>query len=162
MHCLSIRTGAPFQSFLGGMARTGVVVSRHGPQLANSVFLPPGDIRLSAVSLWVMSREMRAALLDTMSKREDNDVPTTMLTFGLWCFYMPVASQSMLMAKGLLQSSSIKYGQTRPVVMIMVLQCRIHYCKLDQHCQMVCLPHISCNELHASNSFRIARLAFGV
>lgn len=41
---LSMTARAPFTSFLGAMARTGVVVSRHGPQLANSVFLPPGAI----------------------------------------------------------------------------------------------------------------------
>lgn len=33
---------APFESYLSVMARTGVLVSRHGPLLANSIFLPPG------------------------------------------------------------------------------------------------------------------------
>ena len=33
---------APFESYLSVMARTGVLVSRHGPFLANSIFLPPG------------------------------------------------------------------------------------------------------------------------
>lgn len=37
-----MNAGAPFQSFLGAMARTGVLISRHGPLLANSMFLPPG------------------------------------------------------------------------------------------------------------------------
>ena len=34
---------APFESYLSVMARTGVLVSRHGPFLANSIFLPPGE-----------------------------------------------------------------------------------------------------------------------
>ena len=34
--------GAPFASFVAAMARTGVLVSRHGPLLANAAFLPPG------------------------------------------------------------------------------------------------------------------------
>jgi len=34
--------GAPFPSFLAAMARTGVLVSRHGPLLANGMFLSPG------------------------------------------------------------------------------------------------------------------------
>jgi hypothetical protein len=33
---------APFASFLAVMAGSAVVVSRHGPLLANSIFLPPG------------------------------------------------------------------------------------------------------------------------
>ena len=33
---------APFESYLSVMARTGILVSRHGPMLANSIFLPPG------------------------------------------------------------------------------------------------------------------------
>lgn len=33
---------APFESYLSVMARTGILVSRHGPLLANSIFLPPG------------------------------------------------------------------------------------------------------------------------
>ena len=33
---------APFESYLSVMARTGILVSRHGPFLANSLFLPPG------------------------------------------------------------------------------------------------------------------------
>lgn len=36
--------GAPFSSFLSVMARTGVLVARHGPLLANSIFLPPGAV----------------------------------------------------------------------------------------------------------------------
>ncbi|BDA48143.1 hypothetical protein COCOBI_11-4020 [Coccomyxa sp. Obi] len=35
---------APFESYLSVMARTGVLVSRHGPLLANSIFLPPGAV----------------------------------------------------------------------------------------------------------------------
>lgn len=41
---LSMTARAPFPSFLGSMARTGILLSRHGPQLANSIFLPPGAI----------------------------------------------------------------------------------------------------------------------
>ena len=33
---------APFESYLSVMARTGILVSRHGPFLANAIFLPPG------------------------------------------------------------------------------------------------------------------------
>ena len=33
---------APFESYVSVMARTGILVSRHGPFLANSIFLPPG------------------------------------------------------------------------------------------------------------------------
>lgn len=33
---------APFESYLSVMARTGVLVARHGPLLANAMFLPPG------------------------------------------------------------------------------------------------------------------------
>ncbi|KAK9837380.1 hypothetical protein WJX84_006958, partial [Apatococcus fuscideae] len=33
---------APFQSHLTAMARTGLLVSRHGPMMASSIFLPPG------------------------------------------------------------------------------------------------------------------------
>ena len=33
---------APFESYLSVMARTAILVSRHGPFLANSLFLPPG------------------------------------------------------------------------------------------------------------------------
>lgn len=33
---------APFESYLSIMARTGILVSRHGPFLSNSIFLPPG------------------------------------------------------------------------------------------------------------------------
>jgi hypothetical protein len=35
-------TRAPFESYLAAMARTGVLVARHGPLLANAMFLPPG------------------------------------------------------------------------------------------------------------------------
>ena len=34
---------APFESYLSVMARTGILVSRHGPFLTNSIFLPPGE-----------------------------------------------------------------------------------------------------------------------
>lgn len=37
---------APFESYLAVMARSAVVVSRHGPLLANSIFLPPGGLPL--------------------------------------------------------------------------------------------------------------------
>lgn len=38
----SLTPGAPFRSFVSLMSRTGVLISRHGPQLANALFLPPG------------------------------------------------------------------------------------------------------------------------
>ena len=33
---------APLASYMAAMARTGVLVARHGPLLANAAFLPPG------------------------------------------------------------------------------------------------------------------------
>lgn len=33
---------APLASYVAAMARSGVLVARHGPLLANAVFLPPG------------------------------------------------------------------------------------------------------------------------
>ena len=39
---------APFESYLSVMAKTGILVSRHGPFLANSIFLPPGKDLLQA------------------------------------------------------------------------------------------------------------------
>eukprot|EP00884_Botryococcus_braunii_P000707 jgi/Botrbrau1/10637/Bobra.154_1s0026.1 len=42
----SITSGASMQSFIHAMARTGVLVSRHGPLLANTMFLPPGAVVL--------------------------------------------------------------------------------------------------------------------
>ena len=33
---------APFESYLAAMACTSVLVARHGPLLANAMFLPPG------------------------------------------------------------------------------------------------------------------------
>lgn len=42
----SVTPGAPFSSFVAAMARTGVLVSRHGPLLANTMFLPPGAVVL--------------------------------------------------------------------------------------------------------------------
>lgn len=33
---------APLASYVAAMARTGVLVARHGPLLANAAFLPPG------------------------------------------------------------------------------------------------------------------------
>ena len=41
--------GAPFPSFVAAMARTGVLVSRHGPLLANAAFLPPGAAHSGAL-----------------------------------------------------------------------------------------------------------------
>lgn len=38
----TVTARAPFESYLSVMARTGILVSRHGPLLANSIFLPPG------------------------------------------------------------------------------------------------------------------------
>ncbi len=38
----SLTPGAPFRSFVSLMSRTGVLISRHGPQLTNVLFLPPG------------------------------------------------------------------------------------------------------------------------
>ena len=54
---------APFESYLSVMARTGILVSRHGPFLANSIFLPPGQ----KVSLPGMSEVMNVS--DCMSSR---------------------------------------------------------------------------------------------
>lgn len=34
--------GAGFASYVAAMAKTGVLVARHGPLLANALFLPPG------------------------------------------------------------------------------------------------------------------------
>ena len=42
---------APFESYLSVMARTGILVSRHGPFLANSIFLPPGKDHLWAQAI---------------------------------------------------------------------------------------------------------------
>ncbi|KAK9799429.1 hypothetical protein WJX73_010108 [Symbiochloris irregularis] len=42
----SVTAGAPFASFVGVMARTGILISRHGPLLANVMFLPPGAMVL--------------------------------------------------------------------------------------------------------------------
>ncbi|KAK9806815.1 hypothetical protein WJX72_003692 [[Myrmecia] bisecta] len=42
----SITTGASFPSYVAAMARTGVLISRHGPLLANTMFLPPGAVVL--------------------------------------------------------------------------------------------------------------------
>lgn len=38
----SVTPGAAFPSFVAAMAKTGVLVARHGPLLANAMFLPPG------------------------------------------------------------------------------------------------------------------------
>ena len=56
---------APFESYLSVMARTGVLVSRHGPFLANSIFLPPGKRHSPQINLdWdCFSRSL--ALLDS-------------------------------------------------------------------------------------------------
>ena len=35
----------PLASYVAAMARTGVLVARHGPLLANAAFLPPGGLR---------------------------------------------------------------------------------------------------------------------
>ncbi|KAL4433026.1 hypothetical protein ABPG77_006453 [Micractinium sp. CCAP 211/92] len=42
----SVTPGAAFPSFVASMAGTGVLVARHGPLLANAVFLPPGALVL--------------------------------------------------------------------------------------------------------------------
>ncbi|KAL4858773.1 Translation initiation factor IF-2 [Chlorella vulgaris] len=42
----SVTPGASFPSFVASMARTGVLVARHGPLLANALFLPPGAVVL--------------------------------------------------------------------------------------------------------------------
>lgn len=34
---------ASFASYVSIMSKTGVLVSRHGPMLANALFLPPGE-----------------------------------------------------------------------------------------------------------------------
>lgn len=40
----SVTPGAAFPSFVASMAKTGVLVARHGPLLANAMFLPPGAV----------------------------------------------------------------------------------------------------------------------
>jgi hypothetical protein len=42
----SVTPGAAFPSFVASMAHTGVLVARHGPLLANAMFLPPGAVVL--------------------------------------------------------------------------------------------------------------------
>jgi len=42
----SVTPGAAFPSFVASMAKTGVLVARHGPLLANALFLPPGALVL--------------------------------------------------------------------------------------------------------------------
>ncbi|PSC75577.1 hypothetical protein C2E20_1509 [Micractinium conductrix] len=42
----SVTPGAAFPSFVASMAKTGVLVARHGPLLANAMFLPPGAVVL--------------------------------------------------------------------------------------------------------------------
>ncbi|EFN55147.1 hypothetical protein CHLNCDRAFT_134237 [Chlorella variabilis] len=42
----SVTPGAAFPSFVASMANTGVLVARHGPLLANAMFLPPGAVVL--------------------------------------------------------------------------------------------------------------------
>ena len=34
---------ASFASYVSIMSKTGMLVSRHGPMLANALFLPPGE-----------------------------------------------------------------------------------------------------------------------
>ncbi len=38
----TVTTQAHFTSYVATMAKTGVLVARHGPLLGNAVFLPPG------------------------------------------------------------------------------------------------------------------------
>ena len=42
----TVTGGAPFASFVSTMSKTGVLVARHGPLLANAAFLPPGALVL--------------------------------------------------------------------------------------------------------------------
>jgi hypothetical protein len=42
----SVTPHAAFPSFVASMAKTGVLVARHGPLLANAIFLPPGAVVL--------------------------------------------------------------------------------------------------------------------
>jgi hypothetical protein len=44
LRTVSLTMEAPFVSHLATMADSGVVVARHGPILANAVFLPPGAV----------------------------------------------------------------------------------------------------------------------
>lgn len=46
----SATAGASFASFVSVMSKTGVLVSRHGPMLANAVFLPPGAVVLEMLA----------------------------------------------------------------------------------------------------------------
>lgn len=41
---------AGFASYVSAMSKTGVLVARHGPMLANALFLPPGQPPCSAPS----------------------------------------------------------------------------------------------------------------
>ena len=38
----TVTATAPFASFVAAMSKTGLLVARHGPLLANAAFLPPG------------------------------------------------------------------------------------------------------------------------
>jgi len=38
----TVTSQAPFTSYVASMAKTGVLVARHGPLLGNTIFLPPG------------------------------------------------------------------------------------------------------------------------
>ena len=40
---------ASFASYVATMSKTGVLVSRHGPMLANALFLPPGKSSIPSV-----------------------------------------------------------------------------------------------------------------
>ena len=40
----SVGAGASFASYVSTMCKTGVLVARHGPMLANALFLPPGNL----------------------------------------------------------------------------------------------------------------------
>ena len=45
--CSHCTAGVAFHSYLAAMSRTGILVSRHGPLMANTMFLPPGRSDMS-------------------------------------------------------------------------------------------------------------------
>ena len=49
---------APFESSLSVMARTGILVSRHGPFLANAMFLPPDKDQLQSPECFLTIRPL--------------------------------------------------------------------------------------------------------
>jgi hypothetical protein len=53
----TVTAGAPLTSYLATMANTGVLVGRHGPLLANALFLPPGEVVMEEEASGLARRE---------------------------------------------------------------------------------------------------------